>query len=66
MSFVVAVPEALTVTATDFAGIGSALAVANAAAAAPTARVLAAGADEVSATIAAVFSNHVGRAATRA
>ncbi|WP_136624853.1 PE family protein, partial [Mycobacterium attenuatum] len=58
MSFVVAVPETLTSTATDLAGIGSAITAANAAAATPTAGVLAAGADEVSAAIATLFSRH--------
>ncbi|KZS70039.1 hypothetical protein A4G29_07590 [Mycobacterium kansasii] len=58
MSFVVAAPQALMVAATDLAGIGSALTAANAAAAAPTTGVLAAGADEVSAAIAALFSSH--------
>ncbi|WP_459758371.1 PE family protein, partial [Mycobacterium riyadhense] len=58
MSFVVAAPEMLAAVATDVAGIGSALSAANVAAAAPTAGVLAAGADEVSAAIAALFAGH--------
>ncbi|AIH71701.1 hypothetical protein IU18_13695 [Mycobacterium tuberculosis] len=49
MSFVIAAPEALVAVASDLAGIGSALAEANAAALAPTTALLAAGADEVSA-----------------
>ncbi|WP_261899350.1 PE family protein, partial [Mycobacterium marinum] len=58
MSFVVADPELLAVTATDLAGIGSALNAAHGAAAAPTTGVLAAGADEVSGAIAALFSDY--------
>ncbi len=58
MSFVTAAPEALSAAASDLAGIGSALSVANAAAAARTTAVLAAGADEVSAAIAALFSEY--------
>lgn len=45
MSFVIAAPEALVAVASDLAGIGSALAEANAAALAPTTALLAAGAD---------------------
>ncbi|BBX75655.1 hypothetical protein BST45_19325 [Mycobacterium shinjukuense] len=55
MSLVVAAPDALVATATELAGIGSALSAANLAAAAPTTGVLAAGADEVSAAVAALF-----------
>ena len=58
MSFVTAAPEALAAAAGDLAGIESALSAANAAARAHTTAVLAAGADEVSAAIAAVFSGH--------
>lgn len=58
MSFVIAAPEALVAVASDLAGIGSALAEANAAALAPTTALLAAGADEVSAAIAALFGAH--------
>jgi len=58
MSFILAAPEALVATASDVAGIGSALSAANAAAAAPTTGVLAAAADEVSTQIAALFSQH--------
>nr|MBC9865862.1 PE-PGRS family protein [Mycobacterium pseudoshottsii] len=57
MSFVVASPEYVAAAASDLAGIGSALSTANAAAA-PTIEVLAAGADEVSAAIAAFFGAH--------
>jgi PE family len=56
MSFVIAVPEALAAVANDVANIGSALGTAHAAAAAPTTGVLAAGADEVSAAVAGLFS----------
>ncbi|WP_261898850.1 PE family protein, partial [Mycobacterium marinum] len=58
MSYLMAAPEALAVAATDLAGIGSALQAANGAAAAPVTDVLAAGADEISAAVAAVFSGH--------
>ena len=51
-------PETLTAAATDLASIGSALTAANASAAAPTISVAAAGADEVSSSIAAVFGAH--------
>ena len=58
MSFVLAVPEALATAASDVAGIGSTLGAASAAAAGPTTGVLAAAGDEVSAQIAALFSEH--------
>ena len=58
MSFVTAAPEALAAAAGNLAGIESALSAANAAARADTTAVLAAGADEVSAAIAAAFSGH--------
>lgn len=58
MSFVKAVPEALMTAAGDLAGIGSALAAANAAASAPTAGIEAVAADAVSAALVAVFSAH--------
>ncbi|QUR68799.1 PE domain-containing protein [Mycobacterium spongiae] len=58
MSYVVAVPEVVAAAATDLAGIGSTLNAANVAAAVPTMGVLAAGADEVSAAVAALFSAH--------
>ena len=53
-----AAPEFLVSAASDLEGIRSALGAANAAAAAPTTGVLAAGADEVSAAIASLFSGH--------
>lgn len=58
MSFVVAVPEALAAAASDVAGIGSTLGAAGAAAAETTTAVTAAAGDEVSARIAALFSQH--------
>ena len=53
----VASPELITAAATDVANIGSTITAASAAAA-PTTGVLAAGTDEVSAAIAALFSTH--------
>src|SRR5271166_664924 len=56
MSFVIVAPEMVAAAATDVERIGSALSAAHAAAAAPTTAVLAAGADEVSAALASLFS----------
>jgi hypothetical protein len=56
MSFVIAGPDYVTVAATDLANVGSMISQAKSAAAGPTSTVLAAGADEVSAGIAALFS----------
>ncbi|MCV7076487.1 PE family protein [Mycobacterium szulgai] len=58
MSFVSATPEAAVAAANDLAGVGSAIGAANAAAATRVSRVLAAGADEVSAGVAALFAGH--------
>ena len=58
MSFVIATPEFVTAAATDLANIGSTIRAADAAAASPTTGVLAAGADEVSAAVAALFGAH--------
>jgi PE family len=58
MSFVNAVPAALTGAAGDLAGIGSTIAAANVAAAAPTAGIEVIAADAVSAALVAVFSAH--------
>ncbi|WP_156764704.1 PE family protein, partial [Mycobacterium sp. 1081908.1] len=58
MSFVVAAPAVLASAAADLHSIGAALTEANAAAAGSTTGLLAAGADEVSAAIAALFSGH--------
>ena len=58
MSFLIAAPEMMAAAATDAARIGSTISEANASAAVPTTGVLAAGADEVSAAIASLFSGH--------
>ncbi|MCV7078114.1 PE family protein, partial [Mycobacterium szulgai] len=55
MSYVWISPEVVAAAAADLAGVGSSVSAANAAAAASTTQVLAAGADEVSAEIAALF-----------
>jgi hypothetical protein len=52
------VPELLESAAADLKSIGSALDAAHAAAAVPTTGIVAAGADEVSAAVAALFSGH--------
>ena len=58
MSFVFAAPEELATAASDLAGIGSTLGAANAAVAAPTTGVVASAADQVSAQVAALLSEH--------
>ncbi|GFG78626.1 hypothetical protein MPRG_19020 [Mycobacterium paragordonae] len=58
MSFVIASPDLLTSAAANLSGIGSAVGAANAAALAPTVELLAAGADEVSEAITALFGTH--------
>ncbi|WP_142995483.1 PE family protein, partial [Mycobacterium persicum] len=58
MSLVIAMPEMVALAATDLTSIGSTISSANAAAAVSTTGLLAAGADEVSATIASLFSQH--------
>ncbi|MGO8941963.1 MAG: PE family protein [Mycobacterium sp.] len=58
MSYVIAAPEYVAAAATDLANIGSALGDANSAALGPTSSVFAAGADEVSAAISALFNSH--------
>jgi PE family len=58
MSFVIAAPEFVTAAASDLANVGSTISTANATAAAPTTGVLAAGADEVSATVATLLGAH--------
>ena len=58
MSFVIAAPEFMAAATTDLQNIGSAVSAANAAAAGPTTGMLAAGADEVSAAVASLFSGH--------
>ncbi|MBC9063177.1 PE family protein, partial [Mycobacterium tuberculosis variant africanum] len=58
MSFVIAAPEVIAAAATDLASLESSIAAANAAAAANTTALMAAGADEVSTAIAALFGAH--------
>jgi PE family len=58
MSYVMAAPEMMTSAATDLATIGSNVSAAHMAAAAPTLALLPAAADEVSASIAQLFSEH--------
>ncbi|ODQ96865.1 PE family protein [Mycobacterium intermedium] len=58
MSFVSAAPELVTFAAAQLTDIGVAVSGANAAALAPTVEILSAGADEVSAAIAALFGTH--------
>lgn len=58
MSYVFASPELVEAAASDLANIGSAISDANTAAAFPTSSVMAAGADEVSASLAALFQAH--------
>ena len=59
-SFVTTHPEILSSAAGDLAGIGSSMAAANTFAAGPTAGVVPAAADEVSALTAARFAAHAG------
>ncbi|WP_031649446.1 PE family protein, partial [Mycobacterium tuberculosis] len=54
MSFVLIAPEFVTAAAGDLTNLGSSISAANASAASATTQVLAAGADEVSARIAAL------------
>ena len=58
MSLLDVTPQLLASAAADLQSIGSALDAAHAAAAAPTTGLLAAGADEVSTAVAALFSGH--------
>ncbi len=58
MSLLIAVPESMTAAAADLANIGSAVSAAHMAAAAPTVAVIPAAADEVSSSIAHLFSQH--------
>src|SRR5277367_5163876 len=58
MSYVNAAPEYVAAAATDLANIGSTISSANTAALGPTSGVTAAGADEVSAAVAALFDAH--------
>jgi hypothetical protein len=65
MSFVSTQPEVLAAAAGALQGIGSAISAQNAAAAAPTAGVVAAAAHEVSALTAAQFGAHAQTRAGR-
>jgi hypothetical protein len=58
MSFVIAAPEMVAAAAADLANVGSTISAANATAAFPKTSLIAAGADEVSASIAAVLGAH--------
>ncbi|WP_415823700.1 PE family protein, partial [Mycobacterium basiliense] len=58
MSHMVVIPELLTSAATELERIGSTLSAVNAAAAGSTTGLLGAGADEVSAAVAALFAGH--------
>jgi PE family len=58
MSFVTTQPAALTAAAANLAGVGTTMRAQNAAAAAPTAGVVPAAADEVSALTATQFAVH--------
>jgi len=58
MSYVIAAPEMMASAATDLAGIGSDVNAAHTAAAAHTVNLLPAGADEVSAAVTRLFSQH--------
>jgi hypothetical protein len=60
MSYVIAAPDMMTAPATDLASIGSTLSAAHMTAAPPTAAVIPAAADEVSASIAQLFSQYGG------
>jgi len=51
-------PQLMAAAAADLTSVGSTISTANSAAAAPTTGLLAAGADEVSAAIAALFGAH--------
>jgi hypothetical protein len=66
MSYVIAAPEMMTSAATDLATIGSDLSAAHTAAALPTAGLIPAAADEVSAGIAHLLSTYAGRFQTLA
>ncbi len=58
MSLVITTPAVVAAAASDLAGIGSAVGIASAMAAAPTTGLLAAGADEISAAVAVMFGAH--------
>jgi hypothetical protein len=58
MSFVLVGPEALAAAVSDLTSLGSAISAVHAGAAAPTTSLLAAGTDEVSVAVAALFGTH--------
>ncbi|WP_155770277.1 PE family protein, partial [Mycobacterium asiaticum] len=58
MSYLIAAPELISAAASNLAMLEAAIAAASTAVTAPTTAVLAAGGDEVSAAIAALFSTH--------
>ncbi|MGV7654278.1 PE family protein, partial [Mycobacterium kansasii] len=58
MSFLRTIPEQLSYAATDLASIGSSISAAGNTAAGPTTALLAAGADDVSAAVAALFGSY--------
>jgi hypothetical protein len=58
MSYVIAAPEMMTAAAADVAAVGSTLSAAHMAAVAPTVALVPAAADEVSASIAHLFSGY--------
>ncbi|WP_155771656.1 PE family protein, partial [Mycobacterium asiaticum] len=58
MSELIAVPELMVAAATDLSRMGSSLTSANLVAAQPTSALPAAGADEISAAVAALFARH--------
>ncbi|WP_136625893.1 PE family protein, partial [Mycobacterium attenuatum] len=60
MSYLAVVPEVLAAAADEVAGIGWSVGAAGAAALGPTTGLVAAGGDEVSAAVAALFSRHAG------
>ncbi|WP_155770294.1 PE family protein, partial [Mycobacterium asiaticum] len=58
MPSLIAIPEMMTAAATELQSVNAALIAANTAAKFPTVGLLAAGADEISAAVTALFSNH--------
>lgn len=58
MSYVVAAPALLASAAADLENLGVAIVAAHSAAAAPTTRIPAAGADEVSTAVTSLFTGH--------
>ncbi|WP_204081250.1 PE family protein [Mycobacterium riyadhense] len=58
MSFVFVTPDLLAISASDLAGIGSAIGAANAAMATPSTAVVAVAADDVSTAVASLFSGY--------